>query len=200
MARKRKKISKKELLFVTLGATILSFGVYNIHYQSGIAEGGELGLELLLKHFFAISPALTAFLFDLVFFIIGVFVMGNKYAFKAVLGTFVYSATYFLFEQFPPVLPNLSALPALACIIGAIFVGIGAGLVVKMGGSSGGDDTLALLLNKLTKLPIGACYFVFDFIIIVISLSYVSLENSIFSFITAALSSIIIGLIQKLKI
>lgn len=180
-----------------LGSLIISFGIYNFHYQCGITEGGELGVELLLKHFFNISPAITALVFDIIFFILGVYVLGNKFFKKAIVGTISYSIFYYIWELFPPVIMDLSNYKIIACIVGALFVGLGSGLAVKYGGSCGGDDSLALVLAKITKLPVAICYFLFDFIIIMVSISYIGSLAIIYSFITAFLSSLIIGLVNK---
>lgn len=154
---------------------------------------------MLLKHFLNISPAVTSFIFDLTFIIIGTIVIKNKFAIKAILGTTVYLVSYYLFELFPPVFTNINQFPFLGAIIGALFVGIGSGIVVKMGGASGRDDSLAIILSKITKLPISACYFLFDCIIILLSLTYIPFNKIIYSLITALISSIIIGVIQKKK-
>ena len=58
---------------------------------------------------------------------------------------------YRLWESFPPMFPDLSACPLAAPILGGMFVGIGVGIIVRQGGSSGGDDALALVINKLTR-------------------------------------------------
>ena len=42
-------------------------------------------------------------------------------------------------------LPDLSGHPLIAAILGGLFVGVGVGLIVRQGGSSGGDDALALV-------------------------------------------------------
>ena len=49
--------------------------------------------------------------------------------------------------------------PVLAALVGGLFVGIGVGLVVRAGGATGGDDVLALVLNKLAGVKIEKCYF-----------------------------------------
>ena len=41
------------------GSFILAFGLYNIHSQSGVTEGGVLGLILLLDHWFGLSPSIS---------------------------------------------------------------------------------------------------------------------------------------------
>ncbi len=51
---------------------------------------------------------------------------------------------YEIWDLLPPMLPDLSSLPVVAAIAGGLFVGIGTGLIVRQGGSGGGDDALAL--------------------------------------------------------
>ena len=43
-------------LRIVAGAAIVSFGLYNVHRQSGITEGGVLGTVLLLHHWFGWRP------------------------------------------------------------------------------------------------------------------------------------------------
>ena len=44
---------------LALGAAILAFGLYNVHSQSHITEGGVLGMTLLLEHWLGVSPAVS---------------------------------------------------------------------------------------------------------------------------------------------
>ena len=102
-----------------------------------------------------------------------------------------------MFEHIPGIFPDLSNNLLFASIIGGIFVGIGCGIVIKNNGACGGDDALALIISKLLKLPIAISYFILDAIVIIASLSYISIGNIIYSFITATISSILIGVISK---
>ena len=54
----RKIINNKYFLLLS-GAAILAFGLYNIHSQSSITEGGLLGMTLLLNNKLGISPGIT---------------------------------------------------------------------------------------------------------------------------------------------
>ena len=85
-------------------------------------------------------------------------------------------------------------------VLGAIFVGVGVGLVVRVGGAAGGDDALALLIQHFTHLPIDRCYLFTDTIVLTLSLSYIPFNQIIYSFITVTLSSFIIGKINRLNI
>ena len=91
-----------------------------------------------------------------------------------------------------------SGQPLIAALLGGVFVGVGVGLVVRAGGASGGDDVLALLLNKFTKLTLSKSYFMTDAIVLALSLTYIPAGRIVFSFITVTLSSFLIERIQRI--
>jgi len=116
------------------------------------------------------------------------------------LATAAFSLAYAIFEQFPPLWPQLADMPLVACIIGAVFVGIGAGLTVRIGGASSGDDALAMSLSHLTRIEIQWIYLITDLVVLGLSLTYIPLERIVFSLITVVLSGQIIGFIQKMPL
>ena len=56
----------KDSLISLLGGAVLAFGLYHIHAQSGVTEGGQLGLVLLLQHWLSLSPALTGLIINII--------------------------------------------------------------------------------------------------------------------------------------
>jgi uncharacterized membrane-anchored protein YitT (DUF2179 family) len=180
-----------------LGAAILAFGLYNVHAQSNITEGGVLGMTLFLHHWLGISPAVSGFIMDVSCYVLGYQYLGKQFAKYAIVASTSFAATYAILERFPPLLPNMSANPILAAIVGGCFVGFGVGLVVRVGGASGGDDALALVISKKTKLPIARAYLFTDLVVLALSLTYIPLGKILCSLITVTLSSFIIGRIHK---
>ena len=191
-------MAKQKWLSILLGTAILSFGLYNVHSQSGITEGGILGATLLIQHWFHISPAVTEFLLDLICYGLGLRFLGREFLKYSLIATCCYSAFYAVYEQFPPLLPDLSGNPLLAAVAGAIFVGIGVGLVVRVEVAACGDDALALVLSKLTRQPITRSYLITDLTVLLLSLSYIPLQQIAYSLVTVMLSSFIIGKIEKM--
>lgn len=59
LQNKKLKNSIKQYGFLLLGAAILSFGIFNVHSQSRITEGGFLGITLFLNHWLGFSPGIT---------------------------------------------------------------------------------------------------------------------------------------------
>ena len=157
----------KETLQIIIGSMLVAFAISNIHARYKIAEGGQLGTELLFYNWLGISPAISSLIIDFIIFIISFFVLGKKFFNNAIFGTLSYSLFYFLFQKTPYLLPNLSNNLILAAILGGILVGVGCGIVVRCSGACGGDDSLALMLSKITKLNISICYFVLDLIIFI---------------------------------
>ena len=79
-------------------------------------------------------------------------------------------------------------------ILGGLFVGVGCGIIVNTGCSSGGDDALALVIAKKTSLSITKVYILMDGIILLLSLTYLSADAIFYSMIASTLSGKIIDL------
>lgn len=190
------KLKFKNCLTAFLASAFQAFGIYNIHAVADVTEGGVLGATLLLQHWTGISPALSSFLLNAICFGLGLKILGKTfiaYSFLAALG---YSAGYYVCEQFPPLWPQILDYPLIAALAGALFIGIGAGLCVRAGGATTGDDALAMSLSHVTGFPIQNIYLVSDLTVLILSLSYIPFRKIAYSLLTVILSGQIIGLIQ----
>jgi len=192
------KLKPVNCVIAFLSSAVQAFGIYNVHALSNVTEGGVLGAILLIDHWFGISPAISSFVLNTICFALGLKILGKSfiaYSFIAALG---YSCGYFICEQFPPLWPGIAEYPLLAAVVGALFIGIGAGLCVRAGGATSGDDALAMSLSHVLKTPIERIYLVSDLTILLLSLSYIPLRRIAYSLLTVVLSGQIIGLIQKI--
>ena len=198
----RKSLEKPVFLYliIVLGACILSFGLYNIHERTGVTEGGVLGMTLLLQHWFGLSPAITSPVMDIACYLLAWHFLGNAFAKYAVAASLAFAASHALWEQFPPLLPDLSAFPMAAAILGALFVGLGVGLVVRIGGACGGDDALALTIAHVSCWPISRCYLFTDLAVLLLSLTYIPFARIVYSLVTVTISSVVIGRVQRLGV
>jgi uncharacterized membrane-anchored protein YitT (DUF2179 family) len=185
-------------LIAASASAVLAFGLYHVHSFSGVTEGGVLGMTLLLDYWLHLSPAITGFLLNTVCFLFGWRVLGREFVVYSIIASLSFSAAYAVVEQFPPLWPQLYAMPLLAAVAGAAFVGVGAGLSVWAGGASGGDDALAMALSHLTHRPIEQIYLITDLIVLALSLTYIPLTRIAWSLLTVILSGQIVGLMQRI--
>ncbi len=207
LSQKNRPLSEKFLpgftvpraLRIVAGAAIVSFGLYNVHRQSGITEGGVLGTVLLLHHWFGWPASVITPVLDISCYLLALKVLGPDFIKWSVASTLCVSGFFRLWETWPPFLPDLSGQPLLAAVLGALFVGVGVGLIVRQGGSSGGDDALALSIAKAVKCRISYAYLFTDLTVLTLSLSYIPFKRIAYSLITVTLSSWIIDFFQKGK-
>ena len=193
-------LSPGKIVIIMIGTAISSFGVYNIHQLGVVTEGGVLGMILLANHWLGISPARVTPVLDIACYSLAFNYRGGAFIRLSAVATLSLASFFRLWEQFPRVLPDMTGTPLLAALCGGVFVGLGVGLIVRQGGSGGGDDALALTIARVTKWKIARAYLVTDIIVLALSLSYIPLSRIAFSLVTVTVSSLLIGFIQEAKI
>ncbi len=192
-----KNITFKKCVITLLGSFILAFGLYHVHSISGVTEGGVLGATLLLEHWTGISPALTGGIMNVLCYVLGWRLLGKEFIAYSALATAGFSGTYKICEQFPHLWPGLADMPLVAALVGALFVGVGAGLCVRVGGAPSGDDALAMSISHATGWKIQWVYLLSDLIVLVMSLSYIPVRRIGYSLFTVLLSGQLIGFVQN---
>ena len=183
-----------------LSSAFQAFGMYNIHAVADVTEGGVLGLTLLLEQWLAISPALSGLILNGICYFLGWRTFGKEFIFLSIVAAGGFSLGYGICECFPPLWPEIANMPLLAALLGALFIGIGAGICVRTGGATCGDDALAMSLSKITGLDIQWIYLISDLTVLGLSLSYIPLKKIGYSLLTVILSGQIIGWIQKINV
>ena len=192
------RLCVKNCLLALLGAAIQAVGVCNIHAYSGVTEGGVLGATLLIQHWLHISPAVSSLLLNTACYLLGCRTLGREFILYSILAGGGFSLFYALCEPFAPLWPALVTSPLSCAVIGAVFVGVGAGLSVRAGGAPGGDDALAMSLSRILKWDIQWVYLFSDLVVLALSATYIPWQKLGYSLLTVLLSGQIIGWVQKI--
>ncbi len=192
------KLKISSCLVAFLSSALQAFGMYNIHALSEVTEGGIFGLTLLLDHWLRLSPAVTSFVMNSACYALGWKTLGKEFIGYSAVAACGYSLGYAICEQFPPIWPQIAGMPLTAAIAGALFIGIGAGLCVRAGGATSGDDALAMSIRSLTGMPVERVYLISDLAVLLLSLSYIPLRRIAYSLLTVVLSGQIVGWIQRI--
>lgn len=182
------------------GSAILAFGLYHVHSISPVTEGGTLGLTLLLHHWFHLSPSISGFVLNAACYLLGIKALGRDFLFNSAVSCIGFSSFYAIFEQFDPLFPELADMPLAAAVLGAVFVGVGVGLCVRVGGAPSGDDALAMSLSHFTGIRLQWVYLISDLVVLALSLTYIPLRLLWYSLLTVVLSGQLIGLVQKIPL
>ena len=198
MGSQKNELTLRACALTILATLLLAFGLYNIHAQSSVTEGGVLGLTLLLDRLLGLSPAISTVILNALCYLFGARVLGRRFILYSAIATGSYSLFYAIFEQFPPLFPAIGDYPLLAALLGALFVGIGCGICVRVGGAPSGDDALAMALSHKLRLPIAIVYLVSDLLVLGLSLLYIPPLRILYSLLTVILSGQLVGAVERI--
>jgi uncharacterized membrane-anchored protein YitT (DUF2179 family) len=160
------KSKVRDYIFMSLGVAIAVCGLNLFLVPSKIAAGGVSGIATVLYHLFHIHIGLSIAVLNIPLFVFGIKKMGKTFAIRTAYSLALYSV---LAELIPPVLPSSSDTDTmlLGCLYGGVLMGVGIGIVLRCGGSTGGSDMAGVILNSHVKsLSISTFVFIIDFLVI----------------------------------
>ncbi len=177
--------------FMILGNAILALGTAAFVVPNGLISGGVTGIGLILQRLFGLPVDIGVFVADGVLFLLGAAVMGKAFAATIILSTIVYPTFFSLFGKIP-FLTSLTDDKLMAAIYAGLLMGAGIGLVIKVGGSTGGMDIPPIILHKLFGLSIPVMISVGDILLLLVQAFYSSTEQVLYGILVVMLTSIVI--------
>lgn len=185
----------KKITIVQLGTLIMAFGIYNFYYQNGITEGGVLGLFLILKNVFSLDISIANIIIDGLLILLGFKFYGKNFLGLTIMSTVSFSVFTAFFEKFGFLITINNNI--IAAILGGLCVGVGCGLIINSGAAGGGDDIIALIVSKLSKVNIAKVYLLTDISILLLSLTYLQINMMIYSVLAVIVSGQVIAFMFK---
>lgn len=195
--RKRKNIFI-DYFIVNLGSMITAAGIAFFLTPAKIAPGGVSGLAIIINSIWGTSVGVTMLFLNVPIFLIGLKIFGKAYGFKTFMGTVLLSVYVDLINYLFPHIDTLIDFAKggnlfLATIYGGLLVGLGVGMIMKFGGSTGGTDILAQIINKYLKLSMGYSMIAVDFIIVSIAALVFGFEKALYAIITLYAIGVVIN-------
>ena len=154
-----------DYFLMTVGSVIFCMAWTTFLIPNGLASGGLTGFCTILQYGLGIPVGVTYPVLNVVLLILGFFSLGKGFGFKTI---YVIVLTSVLFD----VLPQFESLEVLmdekllVALVGASMESIGIGLVLLRGGSTGGTDIIAMMINKYWPVSPGKVYLYSDIFII----------------------------------
>lgn len=177
-----------DILLVLVGNVLMSIGVGAFILPAGLMIGGATGIGLIVSHYWGIPVSSLVAVYNAVMFLIGAVFLGKHFAATTLISSFLFP---FLLGQIEAVVQSpLTSDLLLSVILGGVLSGLGIGIVIRAGSSTGGNDIPMLLLNKKLGVQISAAMYSLDFIILCLQLPYSSLEIALYSIVLIATYSI----------
>jgi uncharacterized membrane-anchored protein YitT (DUF2179 family) len=156
----------RDYLLMALGALAIALGLNLFLVPNSIAAGGASGLSTVLYKSLGFPVSLSVLFINLFLFILGGKFLSRDNFFKTVAATLFLSALIEVMSGIRPVTDNR----LLASVYGGVLFGIGTGLTVSNGGSTGGTDLAAVIIHKwVNTFSVARIILIIDFFVIILS-------------------------------
>ena len=159
----------KSILTIIFGAAIYAFGLTYFVVPHHLFEGGATGITLITYYLFNIPISLMNLLINIPLFILAWKIFGSKTLYTSLLGTISLSIWLAIFEKIPLSF-NLEGDLVIVALVAGVLLGLGLGIIFNAGGTTGGTDIVARILNKYTNISVGKLLFALDFLILMLIL------------------------------
>ena len=191
MVRKNKPkiqsiIKDYAIMLVGLIIYVLSWTLFLV--PAKITGGGISGLAAVIFYSTGVPIGLTFFLINVVLVALALRILGASFGIKTIFSMVVLSLLFAIPQDFFPgaiIQDNF-----LSAVLGGMLGGVGIGLVFSRGGSTGGTDIIAMIINKYRNISPGRIIMYCDVIIIGSSYFLVhSLDKMVYGFVSMAVVS-----------
>ncbi|WEV60695.1 YitT family protein [Streptococcaceae bacterium ESL0729] len=184
------------ILMVTVGTAIYAFGFVEFNMAHQLAEGGVSGITLIIHALLGINPAFTRVILNIPPFILGYKYLGKKSIAYTIYSTIVMSIFIYYFQKFDLSI-NVDGDFLVAGILAGTFAGVGTGIIFRFGGTSGGSDIIAKVLEIKKGVQLGQALLFIDIIVLVASLSYIDVKHMMYTLIASFVYSKAVEIIQN---
>ena len=174
---------------ILAGNLLIAFVVTVFVLPHGIIMGGSTGIALVLNRLFQFDTAVVVLILNVFFLFLGTGLLGRKFFFSTVASSVVYPFFLGIFQRLP-LEKIITTDHLLAAIIGGVILGAGVGLVMRHGAGTGGTDSLALILNKWTHLPLAVLVSASDITILAAQSYFSSIDQILYGIVLTVVQSV----------
>ncbi|HHZ11744.1 MAG TPA: YitT family protein [Acholeplasmataceae bacterium] len=199
----RKKALKKKLkewLNIVLGVALAAFSFSFFLNPNNLVIGGVSGVGIILKNLIpGYDPAVTILVLNIILLILGFVLLGKDFFLKTVFGSVLFPLFVGLFDLIYAHIPiDATELDmVLVTLFAALIMGIGLGMVVKNGGTTGGSEVLQKICFRYFHIPFSVSIFIVDGIVITAGLltSVTDLSTFLYAILFTYLSGVVLDTI-----
>ena len=181
-----------EIVQMIAGNAICAFSMACFALPYNMVVSGVSGIGRILKESMGISVPVSVAVINIAFFLMGALILGRKFAASTAIGTFAYPFFLGVFQNIE-MLQHLVDDPLLAAICAGVLDGVGLGLVIRIGGSTGGIDIPAIILNKKFSWKTGTVMSAFDIAIFLIQIPVTRANGIILGILYALIYSVVMN-------
>ena len=183
----------KECSIVTIACIVMAFNINYFFLGNKLGQGGVSGLSLILHYLTNIDISYIYLALNIPLIIVAYIFIGKNFVFKTLFATIILTIFLKVFGSFRGPIDDI----LMASIFGGGINGIAIGIIFYAGGSSGGTDIIAKIINQHYGIAIGKVLLTIDFIILSMVAFIFGKVIFMYTLISLLVSSKMIDIIQE---
>lgn len=180
-----------DLITILFGNFLYAVGVVFFIMPSGLITGGTTGIAIFVNKYLGLPVSYFVFGFNLVMFLLGLFILGRKFAVTTMISTFCYPIALELLRKLIGHYVLTDDI-FLCTLFGGICIGASIALVIRAGASTGGMDIPPLILNKYLRIPVSVSLYIADCMILALQAVFNDREKVLYGIVLVLTYSIIL--------
>lgn len=182
----------KVLLFTLIGNTMLAFAICAFVVPQDFMMGGASGIALAIQNWLPVRLSVLSAVINGALFCLGWAFLGRQFAARSLVSTIIYPLIMAVFEELPVATLFAGEDRLLCALYAAALVGVGIGLVVRVGGSTGGMDIPPCILQQYKGIPVGKSLLWFDGAIILAQVLMQGIDGVLYSLLILVLTAVVV--------
>lgn len=177
---------------IVLGCLIGALAYPWFLVPNNIAAGGVTGVATILHYAFGWPVGTVSLILNVPLFVIGFRAMGRIFVVRSLIATVLFSVAIDLLPL-KPMTDNL----LLASVFGGVLLGVGLGLIMRGGATTGGTDMVARMVHhRFSYISVGAFLFFIDFCVIIAAGFTIEVEYSLYALISIYVNAKVIDVVM----
>lgn len=183
----------KRILIIIFGSLIMAVGAIFFNIPSNIAAGGVTGLSQTLQELFPkLNIGIISAVLNFLIFILGITLLGKEFGLYTIVGSVSYTLFLGLFDMFVTIKEPILQDNIANLVLGASLIGYGLSIVMKQGGSTGGTDVVAKIVENKTEVSLSKSMLFVDTTIILFAAFVFGLQSGIYSFLSLYITTYVL--------
>ena len=182
-----------EFLLLAIGSAVAAFAIEEFLVPCTILDGGMVGVAIMISTLSGLSLSVLTIVCNLPFLLLGWKKLGRRFTLRAGWSMLVFAVFLKVFERFA----NATDQYLLAVCFGGVILGAGVGIVIRFGGCLDGTETVAILINRRYKFPVGRVVLIFNVVIYAAAGFLFGFDRAMYSLLTYFVTSKVLDMVES---
>ena len=178
---------------ITIGVIISSYALETILIPNTILDGGVTGIGIIIAKLTPLNLSQLVFVLNIPFIYVGYRHLGKRFLIKTIYSMAIFTLFLHLFSGLEPLTDEI----LLATVFGGFLLGLGCGIVIKMGSCLDGTESVSMVISKKLPVSVGQIVLIFNIVIFSVAGIIFGIDRALYSLLTYFITYKVIDFVSE---